>query len=155
HTHCNRSRAKTRRRCSRHWRRRRARARPETAPARSQSARRRDLRDSACTESTSARTRAPPTDARAPPSCERSRRGATARLAASCAELELAEAEHRHAQKQPAVLEPADLGVAVRARAIAHRHLDDFQARPGGAEEQIEITERIEIAEVRPPGDDL
>src|SRR6266852_2520490 len=67
------------------------------------------------------------------------------------AQLELAERQPGHAQQQPPVAEAVDLRLAVAPRPVAHRHLDDLQSQPRGSEEEIEIAEGIEIAEVRPP----
>ena len=53
-----------------------------------------------------------------------------------------------------AVPEAADLGLAVGARAIADRQLDDLQVLLGGAEEQVEVAERIEVAEEAAVGGD-
>ena len=42
-----------------------------------------------------------------------------------------------------------DIGLAISAIAIADRHVRDFQMESTGAEEEIEIAERIEVAEMR------
>ena len=56
--------------------------------------------------------------------------------------------EPHHFQEQPAVAEARDLGFAEGARLVVDRHLDDFQVLLGGAEDQIEVAERIEVAEI-------
>src|SRR5262249_42744168 len=70
-----------------------------------------------------------------------------ARIAASIRAPELLERVPGHGRQLRAVLETADLGLAVGARAVAHRQLHDFQILLGGPEDQIEIPERIEVAE--------
>ena len=57
-------------------------------------------------------------------------------------------AEQGHLEQEPAVLEAADLGVAVGAGAVAHRQIDDLQVQPGSAEQQVEVAERVEIADI-------
>src|SRR4051812_24921212 len=72
-------------------------------------------------------------------------------LPESCRNLaraaELAKGEPGHPREQPPAPEPADLGLAVRAVAIADGHLDDLEVLLRGAEEQVEVAERIEVAE--------
>ena len=46
------------------------------------------------------------------------------------------------------------LVVAVGALAVADRQVDDLQVQLGGAEEQVEVAERIEVAEVGAVGGD-
>src|SRR6266542_4165142 len=69
-------------------------------------------------------------------------------LLASSNKLDLPRRVKNHPQKQPAVAESADVGAAVFSFAIAHRDVDDLEVQFGGAEEQVEIAERIELAEV-------
>ena len=38
---------------------------------------------------------------------------------------------------------------------VAHREVDDLQLQPCGAEQQVEVAERVEVAEVRAAGRDL
>src|SRR6185295_20079494 len=51
-------------------------------------------------------------------------------------------------QQQPAVPPALDVGLAVGARLIPNRQINDAEVEFGGAEQQVEITERIEITEV-------
>src|SRR3984893_14694564 len=62
--------------------------------------------------------------------------------------LQLAIGEPHHFQQQPAVAKARDLGLAEGARLVVDRGLDDFEILLCGAEDQIEIAERIEIAEI-------
>ena len=48
----------------------------------------------------------------------------------------------------------ADVRLAVRARLVADGEVDDPQVEPRGAEEQVEVAERVELAEVRAAGGD-
>ena len=43
---------------------------------------------------------------------------------------------------------PLDVGRAVGALAVSDRQLDDLEPELRGAEQQVEIAERIEVAEV-------
>ena len=70
------------------------------------------------------------------------------------ATLNFQNAKTCHAQQQPAVPAAADVRVAVGPRAVAHRHVDDLQVQPGRAEEQVEVAEGVEVAEVRAAGGD-
>ena len=62
--------------------------------------------------------------------------------------LELAIGEPHHFQQQPAVPKTRDLGLAESARLVMDRRFDDFQVLLRRAEDQIEVAERIEIAEI-------
>ena len=62
--------------------------------------------------------------------------------------LQLAVGEPHHLQQQPAVAEARDLGFAEGARLVVDRRLDNFQVLLCRAKDQIEIAERIEIAEI-------
>ena len=64
-------------------------------------------------------------------------------------------AKHDHAQQQPAVPEARDVGFAVFARGVADRHFGGLQVELGGAEDQVEIAERIELAEIGAVARDL
>src|ERR1043165_6900940 len=57
-----------------------------------------------------------------------------------------------HAQQQKPVLPPTDVCLAVRASAVANREIDDAMVQLGGAEEQIEVAERVKVAEIGPIG---
>ena len=63
-------------------------------------------------------------------------------------EFELSRRHPAHPQQQPAVLKTADFGRSVSARIVTNGHLDDFQIQANRPENQIEIAERIEIAEI-------
>ena len=69
-------------------------------------------------------------------------------------ELEAARGDPDHAQQQPAVAPALDVRLAVRALAVADRHVHDAQVQLRRAEEQVEVAERIEVAEVRAVGGD-
>ena len=47
-----------------------------------------------------------------------------------------------------------DLRLAVGARAVADRQFDDLEVELGGAEEQVEVAEGIEVAEEGAVGGD-
>ena len=68
--------------------------------------------------------------------------------------LELVEGEEDHAEQQPAVPEARDLRLAVAPARVAHRDLDDLQVELGGTEDEVEVAEGIEIAEVGAVRDD-
>src|SRR5687768_17060228 len=69
-------------------------------------------------------------------------------------QLELLEPDHAHLKQQYAVLEWLDFGVARYARSVAHRHLHQGQLDTRGAEEQVEVSERVELAKLLPGGRD-
>src|SRR5215213_7116936 len=62
--------------------------------------------------------------------------------------LELAICKPYHLQQQPTVAKPRDLRFAEGAGLVVNRGLDDLQILLGRAEDQIEVAERIEVAEV-------
>src|SRR5262249_39223721 len=64
----------------------------------------------------------------------------------SSAHAELLEAERGHLQEKPAVREAADLRVAIGTGAIANRQVDDLHVEARRPEQEIKITERIEVA---------
>src|SRR5262249_24876426 len=66
--------------------------------------------------------------------------------------LDAHECEQHHAQQYESVTEAGNLGLAVGAAGVADRNLDRLEAELGGAEDQIEIAERIEIAEIAATG---
>src|SRR5262249_29171404 len=63
-------------------------------------------------------------------------------------QLQLAGREPAHLQEQPAVAEARDVGLAVRALMVAHRQVRDVQVEPSRAEQQVEVPEGVEVAEV-------
>src|SRR5665213_1806536 len=77
------------------------------------------------------------------------------RVEAEHLDLQLPEREHRHVNQQPAVAEAGDLRVSVRAGVVAHGEVDDLQVQARRSEQEIEVTERIEVPEVRTAGGDL
>src|SRR5262245_41150667 len=70
-------------------------------------------------------------------------------------EPDLTRGKHRHAQQQPAVGPPTNVGRAIRPLAIAYRQFDNPQSELGGTEQQIEISKRIEVAKIRATSRDL
>lgn len=51
--------------------------------------------------------------------------------------------------------EAVDLGIAILAVAVADGHLADLEAAAGGAEEEVEVAEWIEVSEEVPAGHNL
>src|SRR5579863_1371178 len=64
--------------------------------------------------------------------------------------LELAIGEPDHLQQQPSIPEARYLGFAEGARLVVDWRLDEFQILFRCSEDQVEIAERIEIAEIAP-----
>src|SRR4029453_711754 len=64
-------------------------------------------------------------------------------------ELEPLQRDAAHAEEQQPVTEPADLGLSVGAVVIANRQVDEPEVQARGAEQEIEVSEGIEVAEVR------
>src|SRR6195256_5432180 len=62
--------------------------------------------------------------------------------------FEFAIGEPHHFQQQPAVAKPGDLGLAEGACLVMDRRLDDLEILFGGTEDQVEVAERIEVAEI-------
>src|SRR5205085_792854 len=54
----------------------------------------------------------------------------------------------RHAQQQPAMFPARDVRLAVSARVVADRQIDDPRVQFRRAKQQVEIAERIEVAEI-------
>src|SRR6202047_4686447 len=65
--------------------------------------------------------------------------------------LQFAISEPNHFQEQPSVPKARDLGLAERTRLVVDRRLDNFEVLLRCAEDQIEIAERIEVAEIPAP----
>src|SRR5581483_8533470 len=63
-------------------------------------------------------------------------------------DAELPVRERRHARPEPPVAEAADVRLAVHARAVADGEVDDPQAEARGTVQQVEVAERVEVAEV-------
>ncbi len=61
--------------------------------------------------------------------------------------LHLSEREHEHASQKPAMAETVDLGLAIGAARVTHRHFDNLEVVLGRTEQQVEIAERVEVAE--------
>ena len=90
---------------------------------------------------------------RAGPACAPRRADSpAARRSCTHMRLDAQEREEDHAQQHEAVAEARDLGLAIGAAGIADRHLDDLEAELRGAENQVEIAERIEVAEIAAAG---
>src|SRR5262249_7928631 len=70
------------------------------------------------------------------------------------AELDATCGEHDHLQQQPAVTPALYVGFAVATGAVADRNLDDLAVQPRRPEEQIEVAEGVEVAEVAAPARD-
>ncbi len=70
-------------------------------------------------------------------------------------EFEFARGEDHHAQQQPAVAPALDIGFAVGAFPIPDGNVGDFEVLLGGAEEQVEIPKRVEVAEIGAVGRDV
>src|SRR5215218_3552836 len=70
-------------------------------------------------------------------------------------DLELPEREHRHPEEQQPVPPPADVRLAVDARLVADGHVDDLEPQARTSEEEIEVAEGVEVAEVGARGSDL
>src|SRR6202035_4003978 len=62
--------------------------------------------------------------------------------------FELAIGEPDHLQEQPAVPKTRYLGLAKGTRLVMDRRLDDFEILFRRGDDQVEIAERIEIAEI-------
>jgi hypothetical protein len=80
-------------------------------------------------------------------------------LEASCStrasyEFQPPQRESEHPQQQPSVRPALDIGLPVSPFVIAHRHVDDLEVELGRTKYQIEVAERIEIAEVGSVGGD-
>src|SRR4051794_9829112 len=63
-------------------------------------------------------------------------------------ELDPPRGEHAHLQQEPAMAPALDVGLAVGPFPIADRQFDDLETELGRPEQQVEVTERIEVAEV-------
>src|SRR5438093_1721597 len=70
---------------------------------------------------------------------------------ADCGDPELPEREGDHPQQQPAVPPATDVRLAVGARLVAHRQVEDLHVEARRAQQQVEIAERVELAEVGAP----
>src|SRR6266702_7661571 len=62
--------------------------------------------------------------------------------------LDLEERESHHLQQHPTMTEPGDLRLAIGARGVPDREIHRFQVELRCTEDQIEIAERTEIAEI-------
>src|SRR5207247_8186239 len=83
------------------------------------------------------------------PTDERAGSSAAWRTLSEERDPELPECEDGHPEEQPAVAPAADVRLSVDARLVADGHVDDLQPKPRRSEEQVEVAERIEVAEVR------
>src|SRR5687768_9024762 len=75
-------------------------------------------------------------------------------VAAASDALQLSDSKPQHRQQQHAMPPAPDIGRSVLSIAVTYGDVDDLQVQLAGAEQQIEITERIEVAEHPPVGDD-
>ena len=87
----------------------------------------------------------------APRSLDRSVSTLDARSPVSGNEEQLGGRPRGHSQQEPAVGKTADVGGAVGALPVADGDLNDLAVQLGGAEQQIEIAERIQASEIAPP----
>src|SRR5262249_12838303 len=63
-------------------------------------------------------------------------------------DAKLPERERSHLEQQPAVSKAADVARPVDPRAVPDRNVDDVEPEPPGSEKEVEVAERIEVAEV-------
>src|SRR5271165_4113293 len=68
--------------------------------------------------------------------------------AVSSHRLDAHECEKHHPQQHEAVPKPGDLRLAIGAACIADRDFDSFETELRGAEDEVEIAERIKVAEI-------
>src|SRR5262245_14968621 len=68
--------------------------------------------------------------------------------AAASKKFQAAGGEEHHAQKQPAVAPAMDVGLPVSARPVADGQINQTQVEFCRTEDQVEIAERVEVAEV-------
>src|SRR4051812_25811876 len=64
-------------------------------------------------------------------------------------ELDPARGKHTHLEEHPTVAPALDIGGSVGTLSIANRQLHDLESQLRGAEQEIEVAKRIEVAEVR------
>lgn len=71
-------------------------------------------------------------------------------------ELDSVGGEHRHLEENQTVPPALNIGCSVDSLTIAYRQVGDFEVELRRPKEQVEISERVEISEVRPvPSDQL
>src|SRR6266513_4221418 len=66
--------------------------------------------------------------------------------------LDTDEPDPGHLEKQQPMAKPLDIGFAIGARQVANGYVNNSQSQNSGRVEELKITERIEIAEIAPPG---
>src|SRR5260370_16221501 len=86
--------------------------------------------------------------ARGAPLCSARRPGAAAGSPGSSHRLEPEESENGHLEQQPAVGKPPDVRGPVIPFLVMDRDLQDLEVELGGPEEEVEVAERIEVAEI-------
>src|SRR5687768_3962955 len=67
------------------------------------------------------------------------------------AELDSQQPRHRHSKQNGAVAEPSDVGCSVGSRAVIHGNVDYTGTKDCGREQELEVAERIEVAEIMSP----
>src|SRR2546427_6100046 len=92
--------------------------------------------------------RTKPGTARGAPLCSARRPGAAAGSRGSSHRLEPEESENGHLEQQPAVGKPPDVRGPVIPFVVMDRDLQDLEVELGGPEEEVEVAERIEVAEI-------
>src|SRR5437879_3776285 len=92
--------------------------------------------------------RTKPGTARGAPLCSARRPGAAAGSPGSSHRLEPEESENGHLEQQPAVGKPPDVRGPVIPFQVMDRDLQDLEVELGGPEEEVEVAERIEVAEI-------
>src|SRR5688572_1598126 len=66
--------------------------------------------------------------------------------------LEFSKREHDHLQQQPAVAKARNLRFAIGSSRVADGNLGDLEVELRGPEDEIEITERVQLSEIGPIG---
>src|SRR5438270_2629002 len=67
-------------------------------------------------------------------------------------EFQAPETDHRHRNQQPPMAADSNFGNTRQAAPVADGNFDDRYVQPGGAEEEVEIAERIEIPKMAAAG---
>src|SRR3989442_15657929 len=80
--------------------------------------------------------------------CSARRPGAAAGSPGGAHRLEREESENGHLEPQPAVGKPPDVRGPVIPFVVMDRELQDLEVELGGPEEEVEVAERIEVAEI-------
>src|SRR5688500_18826777 len=67
------------------------------------------------------------------------------------AEFDSQKSCHRHSKQDGTVVKPADIGRSVGSRPVIHGNVNYTGTKYGGRKEQLEVAERVEVAEVAAP----